>query len=59
MDLHLAVSILRVEKGLDYSNLIEEEGQMTQEELSENTRVRGRFSIHPTDTDSQSSDGTS
>lgn len=35
LDMHLAVGILRAPEGLDYSNVIEEEGQLTPQQLQE------------------------
>ncbi|CAG7838637.1 unnamed protein product [Allacma fusca] len=58
LDMHLAVGILRVQEGLDYSSLIEEEDQMTPQQLLDIKKEKGN--IPRNQSESQlSQDGTS
>ncbi|XP_021952830.1 solute carrier family 12 member 3 [Folsomia candida] len=57
LDMHLAVGILRAPEGLDYSNVIEEEGQLTPQQLQE---IKKEKEIPRNQSESQlSQDGTS
>jgi solute carrier family 12 sodium/potassium/chloride transporter 2 len=62
LDMHLAVGILRVQEGLDYTNLIEEEGTISAQELlelrKEKTMIRNQ-SDGQLSTDGNSSESSS